>query len=142
MYIYFLGGFFSLFFWMYWIENYFILGKALIRVENFFLDSLLNYELKRFWIHGWSWDLCELSLKKLLNISVLGGASVKGIGKQWIERVKLERNWGILYRKEVRDLWQYGNFITEEKFYFKETLREDFTSWISWKAIIYKLLLM
>lgn len=134
-------GFFSLSFWIYWIENYwdFILGKFLTG-RKFLLGFLfgfivrLNDELKRFW-------MVVRFIRIIVNILVLGDGSVKGIGKQWIERAKLERNWSILYRK-VRDLRQYGNFITKEKFYFKETLRKDFISWISWKAIIYKLLLM
>lgn len=31
-------------------------------------------------------------IRIIVNIPVLGDGSVKGIGKQWIERAKLERN--------------------------------------------------
>lgn len=49
----------------------------------------------------------RIIVEKLLTIPVLGDGSVKGIGKQWIECVKLERNWGILY--VVKKLEIYGN---------------------------------
>lgn len=49
----------------------------------------------------------RIIVEKLLIIPVLGDGSVKGIGKQWIECVKLERNWGILY--VVKKLEIYGN---------------------------------
>lgn len=47
----------------------------------------------------------RIIVEKLLTIPVLGGGSVKGIGKQWIECVKLERNWYYVVKK----LEIYGN---------------------------------